>query len=87
MVDTFPWQQRVFKVRKGENIGLVLNYRGKFLNKISKSNLFCYNLHTAVHQFGKLFENRSSRNESLSDELCIIQSFNPNIAIKRAVGN
>ena len=30
MVDTFPWQQVVFKVCKGENVVLALNYRRNF---------------------------------------------------------
>ena len=34
MVDTFSWQQEMFKVCEGDNVGLILNCRRNFLNMI-----------------------------------------------------
>ena len=54
MVGTFPWQYRVFKIPGEENVVLALNCRKNVLTCL-KSNQFSYDLHTAVHQFGKPF--------------------------------
>ena len=39
MVDTFPWQQRMFKVYKENDVVLVVNCQGGFLNTIFEIRL------------------------------------------------
>ena len=42
MGDTFPWQQKVFKICEGGNAVLALDCRRNFLNMISEILFFFY---------------------------------------------